>query len=370
MLPFYARSFQASAFDIGLLMGVYSLLQFFVAPYWGQLSDKVGRRPVLLLTIAGQALAFFVAAFAPTFLILLLSRMLAGAFAANISTANAYMADITSLEDRAKGMGILGAAFGLGFIFGPALGGFLIQYGVEWPSIAAGVLGTLNFVYAFFVLKEPLRDQEKRLANRRRLSWEGINQVLSQTKYFTPTLLFFLFTMAFVQLEICFGLYVLDQFGFSEKQAGYSLAGMGFIMALVQGGLVGKLVKKLGEAKLISMGSVLTVLGLVGIARFESMTLFFVALGVVAIGYSLVNPCLSATISKRAPQDEQGKILGIYQSAASLGRIIAPLSAGFLYDLNIQFPFISGAFLILVGVAIWMGHSSPQPVLKNENRAI
>lgn len=357
MLPFYARHFGADAMEIGFLMFVYSFMQFFLSPYWGRLSDRYGRRPVLLTTIFGQGLAFMIAAFAPSYFILLVSRIFAGAFSANISTANAYMADVTSKEERAKGMGLIGAAFGLGFVFGPAIGGISISYGYYIPSLIAGCLAFANFLWAYKILREPDRSVDERAQNRRRLSVEGINKILSQPKFFVPILSFFLITFAFVQLEITFGLFVLDQFQMDERQAGLLLAFLGVVMAIVQGGLLGKILKFVSEENLVLMGCGFIVLALGSLFFLDQVSVLIVSLVVLAFGYSLANPCLSAITSKSARSENQGTVLGVYQSGASLARVLGPLAAGFLYDSGRRLPFFAGASIVLLAGLVFTFHA-------------
>jgi len=358
MLPFFARNFGASAFEVGLLMFVYSLMQLLVSPIWGQISDRIGRRPVLLLTILGQALAFLWGGLSTTFISLLLSRVLSGVFAANISTASAYMADVTPPEERAKGMGLIGAAFGLGFIFGPAIGGILIPHGPEWPALAAAGICLLNFVLAFFVLPEPRIHPSLREANRRKLSWTGIKSSLKNPRFFRPMLSFFLITFAFVQLEITFGLFVLDRFKLHERDAGFLLAFLGVTMAVVQGLMMGPLTKKFSESVLIKVGAIFAIAGLGAAALSFSVWSLMIALIFIALGYSLMNPCLSAVTSKAAPAGQQGSVLGIFQSFGSFARVLAPLTAGFLYDFKMELPLFSALIVVGLMLAIWLRPSA------------
>jgi len=364
MLPFFVRHFGEDALHLGWLMFVYSFMQIFVSPIWGQLSDRIGRRPVLLLTIAGQALAFFWGGLSTTFMGLLLSRVFAGAFSANISTASAYMADITPKEERAKGMGLIGAAFGLGFIFGPAIGGLLIPYGYSWPSFFAAALCAINFVWAWFVLKEPKTNLEERRTNRRRLSLKVYRETIANPQLMFPILLFFLVTLAFTQLEVTFGLFVTDRFLFSERQAGMLFAGMGVVMAIVQGGLIGRIVKLWGERGAIRLGLPLIAFGLLGLIYSENIGLLFAGLGILSVGYSLTNPCLSALTSKAAPADHQGSVLGIYQSAGSVARVVGPPVAGYFYSQNQSGSFVVSlgvifAAQLVFGISQWLSRDNP-----------
>jgi multidrug resistance protein len=353
MLPFFGRHFGADSVQIGLLMFVYSGAQILVSPFWGQLSDRLGRRPILLVTIAGQAAAFLWAGFAPSFESLLVSRLFAGIFAANISTANAYMADISKPEDRAKSMGLIGAAFGLGFIFGPAIGGFLIPYGYEWPSFFSAGLGAFNLILAAILLKEPLSNQLSRAGNRRRLSLSVYKESFQNPKLMTPMILFFLLTLAFVQLEVTFGLFVLDRFGLREREVGFMFAGMGIVMAVVQGGLIGRVVKKMGEVGTLRFGLPCIALGLLGLIVSSQLWVMCASLALMSIGYSLSNPCLSAMTSKNAASDRQGSVLGIYQSMGSFARVLGPLVGGTLYKYSQVGAFVGSVVLILVAKIVF-----------------
>ncbi len=349
MLPFYARSLGADATEVGALMFVYSFMQIFVSPLWGSLSDRYGRRPILLITILFQGLAFLWAAGSTTYLSLLLSRVAAGVFAANISTASAYMADVTPREERAKGMGLIGAAFGLGCIYGPAVGGLLLKYGHWAPSLGAGLICLLNFVLATMILTEP----KTRKPTEKKFSVGRMKFVLERPELFFPMLIFFLITFAFVQMEVTFGLFVVDRFGLAETDVGFLLAFMGVMMAIIQGGLLGPLTRTFQEYRLIGFGLVGGVVALAALAMNQHFWLFVALLAILAVSYSLMNPCLSALASKSASDDEQGSTLGIFQSAGSLARVLAPLMAGVLYDLRANLPLMSGAGLIGLAALTW-----------------
>lgn len=349
ILPYYSLTFGASAFALGWLMAAYSIAQFLFAPLWGALSDQVGRRPVLLTTILAGASAMVATAVAGNFWVLLLARFLAGAFAANISTASAYIADITSEENRAKGMGIIGAGFGLGFIFGPALGGLLSTHGYAVPILCAAALGFANFIFAFFALKEP--PQEKKVAVRPR--WAGAREALGDLRTALPIGLFSLHTLAFTQLEVAFGLYVLAKFGIGARGAGGFLAGMGVVSAALQGGLIGKLAKRHGEANLVPIAFLFLSVSLIGAAFAPGPTLFGICLLGVSIGMGIVNPCLSSLASKGAPASRRGSVLGIYQSGSALARVFGPLLAGYLFDrFGPESPLLISSVLMAGGLAV------------------
>ncbi len=328
ILPYYSKTFGASAVELGWLMASYSIAQFVFSPVWGAISDRIGRRPVLLVTILGGACAMVATAVAGTFAILLLARVLAGIFGANISTATAYIADVTPAKDRAKGMGIIGAGFGLGFIFGPALGGILSVHGYALPILVGAALGLFNFIFAYFVLEESTVQPD----SRRKLSAASVREAFARPQTAVPVSLFFLNTLAFTQLEVIFGLYVLALFGYGARDAGWLLAGMGVVSAVLQGGLIGRLAKKYGEVALAVTGFALMAFTLVGSASAATPTVFILFLLGLAVGNGLVNPSLTSLASRGAPEDRQGMVMGVYQSAGSLARVFGPPLAGFLFD--------------------------------------
>ena len=331
ILPYFSKHLGASAFDLGWLMAIYSITQLFFSPIWGGLSDRIGRRSVLLITILGGASAMVGTALAQDYWILFATRFLAGVFAGNISTASAYISDVTKPEDRAKGMGIIGVGFGLGFIFGPAIGGILSPYGYHVPILLAAGLGLGNFLLTFFVLEETVKkntgDQE-----RRAFSMNGLQLAFSQRSTSVPILLYFVNTLAFVQLVAVFALFVLGKFNYDARNAGWFLAGMGVIAACLQGGLIGKLAKRYGETKLFATGFLFLSVSLVGAALAPVPAIFALFLAGIAIGNGLVVPSLSSSVSKSAPEGRRGSIMGIYQSSSSLARAVGPPIAGLLYD--------------------------------------
>ncbi len=360
MLPFFARSLGATPAEIGALMFVYSFMQIFLSPVWGSLSDRYGRRPILLLTILGQCAAFLWAGMSMSYMSLLLSRMAAGIFAGNISTASAYMADVTAPSERAKGMGLIGAAIGLGFIFGPAIGGLLIPHGHHWPSLAAWAISFANLILAFFLLKESKASVKERSQNRRRFRMQDFKFVLESPKFFYPMLISFLATFAFVQLEITFGLFVTDRFKFEERDAAFLFAFMGIASALVQGVVLGPLTKRFPEHILIRFGLISALVALGALTAATGMPLLIASLLLLATGYSLMNPCLSALVSKNASSENQGSILGIYQSFGSAARVLAPLGAGLLYGIKLELPFMVGVAILAIGLLVWTLRRPPE----------
>jgi MFS transporter, DHA1 family, tetracycline resistance protein len=346
ILPYYSKTFGATAFTLGWLMASYSIAQFIFAPIWGSLSDRFGRRPILLFTILGSALAMVATGFAQELWILFAARIVAGMFAANISTATAYITDITPPDQRAKGMGIVGAGYGLGFIFGPALGGILSVHGYALPILVAAGLGFFNLVFAFFFLDEPLKKNQF----EKKFQLLGISSALAQSSTAIPIGLFFLSTLAFTQLEVVFGLFVLEKFHFGPRDAGWLLAGMGIVSAFLQGGMIGRLAKKYGEKNLLIAGFFFFSISLIASSISSTVGYFTVCLLGIAIGSGLVNPSLSSLASKAAPESQRGLIMGMYQSAGSFARIVGPPVAGYIFDhWNPSSPLLISGILMGLG---------------------
>ncbi|MCC7442977.1 MAG: MFS transporter [Bdellovibrionales bacterium] len=352
ILPYYAQAYGASGLEVGLLMACYSGMQFLFSPLWGALSDRHGRRPVLILSIAGAALAMLGLGFAPSLAWLFVGRLAAGMFGANISTAYAYVADVTDEANRAKGMGIVGAGFGLGFIFGPAIGGILSRYGYDAPMFAGAALAGLNTLFALWKLPEPPLSAAQRAKNRTRRP--GIAEavtLLRRGKSGLPVVLFFGVTFAVVQMEVAYALFLKARFGFDAHEAGLLLACTGLIMVIMQGGLIGRLVSRFGEERLVPFGAAMGALALAGFGFSYQILWSGLALGVMAVGQGMLHPSLSSLASRGARADQRGLTLGIFHSASSLARVLGPLPAGLLFDrVAPGAPFLVSA-LILAGVS-------------------
>jgi MFS transporter, DHA1 family, tetracycline resistance protein len=360
ILPYYAQEYGATGWTLGWLMTSYSLMQLIFAPFWGRMSDLFGRRQVLLITIFGTSVTLCGMGFANDLTTLFAMRILAGFFGANISTAYAYVSDITTEENRAKGMGLIGAAFGLGFILGPAMGGILSKYwGYSGPMFAGSALALLNFFVAYFVLAEPYRSVEDRRASRRKkASLASIKETLSNPLTGIPIALFFLLTLAISQLEVTFAFYMKAIYRLDAFETGFLLAGMGFLMALIQGGLIGSLAKRFGEKQLILFGSIIGAAGLFGFVATEIFYISVFALGAFAIGHAIIQPSLSSLTSLGAPSDKRGMTMGIHHSASAFARVIGPLIAGWLYDQRAaQAPYWASSIILLLMsllVIIWL----------------
>jgi MFS transporter, DHA1 family, tetracycline resistance protein len=354
LMPFYARNFGASEVMVAVLFSVYSAGQFVFAPLWGRLSDHIGRRPVLLFSIAGNVAALTVFAFAQSFAGLIAARAISGICTANIAVANAYVADITPLEQRAKRMGMIGAAFGVGFVIGPFIGGELSRFGAAVPPLVAAGLSAINFVSALFRLPESLpkekRDQNPPPKLRNRLQVLKVVPGLA-----TPVALLFLQICAFSMLEMAFTLFLADRIGFGELQVGHTFAFIGVVLAIVQGLFVGPLARRFGEEALVKVGLVQIAVGMLALTELppgpaQLAHIAFLGLVVTAIssGQGVTNPSLLSLVSRRTPAAMQGAALGLAQSCGALARILGPLAAGLLYKkLGANYPFLVGGVSML-----------------------
>lgn len=341
LLSFYAEDFGASAVQVTLLMASYSVAQFLFAPMWGALSDRVGRRPVMLVSVAGSAV--FLAAFAASTALwqLFLFRSLHGVCAANISTAQAYVADVTEPEDRAMGMGLIGASFGVGMSVGPFLGGELSPWGLAAPIWAAAALSAINFVWAFFGLAES-RPVGAAATSGRTLDPRVWLSALAHPIVGMAIGLTFVQTFAFSMMESTFALVAEHAWSMDAQDVGRLFGVIGIVGVAIQGGLIGRLVKRFGERALIGVGYVCNAAGLIALALTPPGWGIWVGCTLVAIGISIVNPSLASLISRAATADDQGKVLGSNQSLSALARALAPTAGGLLF----AHWFMGGAFML------------------------
>lgn len=354
LLPFFAKDLGANALEVGLVMTAYSGMQFLFSPLWGRLSDRVGRRPVLLVSIAANAVAMLLFAASSTLTLFFLARAFAGMANANIGTAQAYVADIMPGEDRARGMGLVGAAIGMGFVLGPAIGGLLAPLGNAAPALVAAGLSAVNFVLAAFLLPESLAPEAREAARARRSSrLRTFIAALDHPLLPFLFLLFFLLTVAFSQMEATFALFTEARFAYGTAENGYLFAFIGVALALVQGALVGPLRKLLGETAMLLGGTVLLAVGLVWLAQVQGMTGLLGASALLALGHGISNPALSTLVSRQAAEHAQGQVLGVNQSMASLARVIGPVLGGLAFEKGSEFaPFLSSAAIVAIGALV------------------
>lgn len=353
--PFVVRQFRDDALTVGLLALAFSLFQFLASPILGVLSDRYGRRPVLLISIFGTGIGYVMFGWAASLWLLFVSRVIDGITGGNISTAQAYIADITPPEDRAKNFGLIGAAFGLGFIVGPAIGGLLSKISLSAPAYAAAGLSFVTTVYAYFALPESL-PPEKRIT--RNLTHRDLNPLRQVTIwYWRPalTLLFsaaFLMNFAMAGLQTNFAVYSNDRFALGPGANAAIFAAIGAVSAFTQGVLMRRLASRIEPFRLVFTGFLTCAAGFAGIAAAPQAWALYPACMAIAFGLGLANPSLVGLLSKRVSSDEQGVVLGVMQSLASIARAIGPVWAGAIYDFaGMASPYWAGAICLLAAWA-------------------
>lgn len=354
ILPLYAQSekFQASPAVIGWLIGSFSLAQFIFTPILGRWSDRIGRRPILLCSQIGTAISFIILGAAGSLPILFFGRILDGVTGGSISTAQAYIADISKPEDRAKSMGLIGAAFGLGFILGPAIGGALSRFGISVPFYFAAAIALVNGIFIYFFLPESL-SPEKRKEQPSESIAQVTRETLSNPQLRMPILIYFILTLAFGASQSNFPLFANVRYNYTGEQIGYLLAVGGVIAAIVQGGLLGSLTRKFGDRNIALSGMLILLASCIYMVWATSLPKLLIALGAMSIGSSLTSSLLPALISKRTLPHRQGSVLGVSQSAASLARFLGPAFGGMLFGVSGPVaPFILCAVLSAITFAI------------------
>jgi DHA1 family tetracycline resistance protein-like MFS transporter len=336
LLTFFAEEFDASPVDVGLLVASYSLMQFVFSPIWGNLSDRYGRRPILFLTILGSSVGYLIIGVAGSLWMVYAGRIIAGVTGGNLSTAQAYIADVTSRENRARGMGLFGMAFGLGFILGPALAGILSKFGMRVPFLFAAGLSLLNAVLLYLILPESRKPNEYDHNAEKRSRWSELASVFENRDFTLVTIEYFFLVVAFSIMTTGFAYYTMVKFGYGADSTGYLLAYVGILAAVMQGLVFGKLASRFGEIALTVVGCLLLVISflIVPFVGADQGGLPTLLLGVAgfAVGNSIASPAMTSLASKTADESQQGKSLGIMQSAASLARVIGPLLCGVLLN--------------------------------------
>ncbi len=332
LLPFYAERFNATPLDVGILVSSYSLMQFIFAPLWGSLSDRFGRRPILFWTILGAGVGYLMLGFANALWIVYAGRILAGIMGGNLSTAQAYIADVTTRENRARGMGLFGMAFGLGFILGPALAGVLSPIDIHVPFYVAAGLSLLNATLLYFILPESIKKNSRPPEHIGRFA--ALASAFGDRRFVVITVEYFLLVTAFSIMTTGFAYYTMVSFGYDAAQTGWLLTYVGFLAAGIQGIVFGRLAPRFGEQRLAIAGSVLLVASLFAVPYINKSTggLAALLLGIAgfAVGNSIASPSLTSLASKMSGEAEQGRSLGMLQAAASLARVIGPLLCGLL----------------------------------------
>ena len=370
LLPKYAERYGAQGWQIGAAMGVYSLMQLVFAPWWGQLSDRIGRRPVLLVSNFGSIIAYGLFGLSASYIgdtgfwILVGSRIFAGICGANLSVASAYIADVTTPEKRSKGMGLIGMGFGLGFILGPVIGSQAFKhFGLAGPGAVAAGICALNFLLGCFILPETRKKDAAPAIRRPRFA--QIRHVLGMKEVGFLIGIYFLGTFAFTAFESTLPLLLDTKLHYDEEHVGYVFAFCGIMAAMVQGGGIGRLVKSFGERRLIGASLLVVAVSLVLMPLANSLPTMLAALAVFAIGSGINRAPTMGLISQLSPADEQGTTLGIAQSAGTLARVLGPTVATTLYDLWLPAPYLACATIALLAgllaVLRLMGSTAKSP---------
>ena len=353
ILPTYAKTLGATDALVGLLGTSFSIMQFLFASFWGGLSDRYGRRPIMLISISIMIIAYILFANATVLWLLFATRLLKGFGAANLSVAQAYISDVVPKEERTKAFGIIGAAFGLGFIFGPSIGGVLNEYyGVQGVGYFAAMLGGLNLVLAYFFLHETLQEKSTSVELfpnpfKDILRFRSISEV---NALFTIN---FVYILGFSMMQITSTLLWAEHFGLSEMHIGYTFAYIGLLAVVIQGGLIGYFNTWFGERNLLILGTVLVALGLFSMPFVPTDQFYFelVSLTLLSFGNALLTPTVSSLLTTFAPEGAQGKILGTNQSVGSLARVVGPAIGGLVYGWHYTYPYVlSGTITLVVSV--------------------
>ena len=353
LLPYYASEFGAGSTALGFLVASFALMQFIFTPILGRLSDTVGRRPILLLSILTSVISFLLFALADSYLILLLSRIVAG-LATELGVAQAYISDITSLHDRTVGMGRIGAAHGAGFITGPAIGGFLSTYHYSIAGFVAAALAMVNLVFAFVFLPESkpsdsLIDAPSDGSGR----LTRILRFLSSPTTGLLLIILFIMSLAFSAFPVIMPLLAISLFGLSSSDMSLFFVYIGVVQIVFQGFIVGRLAARLGEAQLVPVGALLMTFGVFFMAIFPHLLLFLILSTIMVSGIGVLSTTIPSFISKRTARHEQGQILGVTQSISSIARVPGPVIGGLFYEFaGVQAPFFLSAALLFVATLI------------------
>lgn len=365
-LPYYVEgeAFRATPFEIGLLFASYSLMQFIFSPILGSLSDKYGRRPILFFSLLGSAVGYIFIGYAFALWMVFAGRIISGVTGGNISTAQAYIADVTTRENRAKGMGLFGAMFGLGFVFGPAIGGILSRYGIHVPFIFAAFLSLFNAILLYFILPETVKIGALAEPKARKNRLLELIESLKEKQLGMLTLIYFFLVTAFSIMTYAFVLFTMFRFEYTAEQNGYLFAFIGILAVIFQGGVFNRLVKVFGEIPLSIVGCVLMTASLFMIPyvspNFGGLLGLLLVTALLSIGNAMASPSLSSLASKISSDEEQGKALGVMQSGASLARAIGPVIGGILLNnsinqvdsFTVQRTFWTASAIMIVAVLI------------------
>ncbi|MED4583048.1 MFS transporter [Brevibacillus choshinensis] len=349
ILPYFAEKLGASSFQIGVLFASYNIMQLIFAPVWGALSDRIGRKPLVAFGLFGFSITFILFGLAESYTAMLAYRIIGGIVsAAAMPTVTAMVADLFPPQERAKGMGIIGAGIGLSFVFGPVIGGLLSGYGFAVPFFASGTVALLTFFVILFALPESL-PKEKRTGHASKSAGNPLVSLFGSLSLLYGIL--FIVSFAFSGLETTFALYINDLYGFTSKDLGYMFLVMGIIAAFVQGGLIGKMVKKMGEAAVLTLGMLLYGIGFFAIPLSGNFWVLALILSLFGAGQGMIRATATAMITHRTTQG-QGVTTGAISSMDSLGRILGPLAGGAVYQFTHSGPFLLGGVLMVL-ILLW-----------------
>lgn len=352
LLPFFGRSLQAEPWQVALMFSAYSIGQFFAEPFWGRLSDRIGRKPVLLITVCANAVGYLMLAFVPNIWLAIAVRLFTGLGAGNVSTVQGYVADVTPPEKRAGRMGLIGAAFGAGFIAGPGLSGLLVQedmgrLGYQLPIFAACGLAALAALGTVFLLKESLARREGPPPPREPFL-SGVRHAADNPVVSRVIVVTLIYMAGFSGMESTFGLWTGTRFDWGAREVAFSFMAVGIVSVLCQSFLTGRLARRFGESRVLAGGCLLFGLGLIGQMLSPVGWAVPVAMAVGAFGMAMTMPNISAMISRASPPDRQGAMLGLNMAASSSGRIVGPIVAGAMFSsLGHNWPLAVGAALTI-----------------------
>ena len=354
ILPTFAsKNLGVSDFGIGVLIAIYSFLQFIFNPILGKLSDKIGRRPVIITSLSFTAVSYIIFSFSTTFWMLFLSRLIAGIGGSNIGVAQAYIADITDKSERSKGMGMIGAAFGLGFVFGPFIGGLLSSYSYMIAGFGASAFSFTAFLFAIFMLPESIKIKSKEKFQIKLFDFSYAKNILSRPQLGLLVGIFFIIVFSMANIYGTFALLGYKIYHFSDQQNGYLYGIIGIVSAAMQGGMIRFLSNKFEDKTLVISGIIFMMTGLGLLPYGGNFTGLALIAVVLALGTGLLQPVILSMISKVSSDSEQGAVLGLNSSFASFARVLGPLWGGFAFEfIGYQFPFLTGALFTFITLII------------------
>jgi DHA1 family multidrug resistance protein-like MFS transporter len=375
LIPFYIERFGAGGSELGLLIASYGVMQFIFAPIWGDISDRWGRKKVMIAGMLGNGATLLAFGLASHLWILFIARILSGVLASAMLPASmAYMGDITTEEERGSGMGLIGAAAGVGIVIGPGLGGLLSVKSLAFPFFIAALLSMISVLFIFFFLPESL-SVEKKSKNSQEVIRDQYARMKKALLSPIGNLLIITFIVSFglTNFQGIYGLFALKKFGYEPQKVGAILMVMGIVLAVGQGVIAGRLIKRFGEGLIIKMSLLLSSLGFLSMVKVTSYPGVLVSTGFFILAISLLRPSLAALISKKSTVG-QGVSMGLNDSFKSLGRIIGPACAGFIFDINVNYPYLFGVAIMLIGFILGLakiketGNLSGEKISFQENK--